>query len=215
VISLNTGEIREHNPNNFNDDTEAGFVVFDKKILDFICEKYYVYDLTMYDKENTDNNYLIDILSDKVVFWEGEYNKLPKELKDKIDQHNIEMDRMNGIISPGMMAWQLESDWNFYKKMYPEQQLAVIVKSKYFNSAIELGATFVIPESQSDFKKFINDIEKLTNSRLEQFNTLNDDVQNLIKIRDGDSVGESLDMELLFRKYCYQMSKVIDNELFK
>jgi len=216
VISLDDRKIRKHNPNNYDDDTNAGFVLFHKDVLKIIKKNYYIYDLTMYDKTNIENKYLIDILQDKVVFWEGEYNKLPNSFKDEIDKFNFGSDNESGIISPGMMAWQLEVDWNFHLKLYPEQQLAFIVKSKFFNAAIENGISFFIPDNINDFKDFILRIENITGTHLERFNQSHNDVKNLVKIRDNKMEELNIkEIELLFRKYCFQLSRVIDNEFFK
>lgn len=216
VISLDTGKVRQHNPRNYDDDMNAGFILFKKEVLDILKEHYYIYHLTMYDKKNIENKYLVDILEDKVVFWEGEYNKLPISIKDKIDSFNFGADNESGIISPGMMAWQLNVDWNFHLKLYPEQQLAFVIKAKYFNAAIENGLYFTVPENLQEFKEFILKVEKVTEVSLIKFNQSHDDVKKLMQISKGEL--KSLDyeeMKLLYRKYCFQISRVIDDEYFK
>lgn len=213
VIDLATNEGRRHNPNNFNDDTDAGLVVFDKDVINIIDNYYYVYDLMIYDKINIDNYYLIDILDDYVVFWEGEYNKLPEIIKDEIDSYNILPDKQKGIISPGMFAWQLGADWNYYKKLYPEQLLAMKVKETSFNKAIEIGMTFLIPKNLLVFKHFIEKMEEITDIRLSIFNSKLEDVQLLNKIASGEFVEIAYDeLKLLFRKYCYGIYRVMEDE---
>lgn len=216
VLEFDTLKYRSHNPQNFDGDTNAGFVVFKTDVIETLNEDYYIYDLTMYDKKNAENYYMIDILDDKVVLWEGEYNKLPVNVKDKIDKYNQILQNPGGVISPGMAAWQLEVDWNFQKKMYPEQQLASIIKRIYFNKAIDMGITFSIPRSIEAFSDFIIKIEAITLERVDQFNQSHEDVIKLMKIRAKEYNDIDFDeIPLLFRKYCYQIGKVLDNELFE
>lgn len=212
VISLDSLKIREHTPNNLDDDINAGLVIFKKEIINILKADYYFYDLMIIDKYNVNDTYLIDILDDMVVFWEGEYNKLPNDIKDKIEVFNYVPSEIKGIISPGMMAWQLEADWNYYKKLYPEQLLAMEIRENYFNSAIEIGITFLIPNTLTEFKNFIINIEKITGIKLSLFNSKHEDVLSIINIcTDKIKTMEPEVIELLYRKYCYQIYKVIKN----
>lgn len=212
VISLGSLKVREHNPNNLDDDLNAGLVIFNKEIIDILKSDYYFYDLMIIDKNNTNNTYLIDVLDDMVVFWEGEYNKLPKVIKDKIDVYNYVPSEIKGIISSGMMAWQLEADWNYYKKFNPEHLLAMEIRENYFNLAIEIGITFLIPNNITEFKDFIINIEKITGIKLSMFNSKHKDVLTLINICTNKiTTMAPEEIELLFRKFCYQIYMVIKN----
>ena len=213
VIDLKTGKSKPHNPKNFDDDINAGFVIFKKDILRILKDEYYFYDLMIIDKTHTENNFLIDVFSDKIVFWEGEYNRLLQDLKDIIDEYNYVPEKIENIISSAMKAWQLDSDWDYHKKLPPEQLLAWKVRHTYFNSAIEIGITFLIPESIQEFSIFIKNIEKISNVKLESFNENHNEVKDLLKIRDKlFNRNKNYYLEALFRKYCYQIYKVLSKD---
>lgn len=213
VISLGTGRIRENNHENLDDDMEAGLVLFKEDVMDILEKYYYFYDLVMYDKENIENKYLVDVLDDKVVFWEGEYNKLPNFIKSKIDKFNYGSNEEIGIISPAMKAWQLDVDWDFHLKFTPEQELARLIKLKFFNAAIELDLSFQLIKDKDKLSDFIKKIEKLTKIKIEIFNQDTKDVKELLKIRNKEKVKiNTEETKLLFRKYCIVIAGVISNE---
>ncbi len=213
VVDMGSAAIRSHNPRNYDDDTQAGFVIFKKEVVNILKDEYYIYDLVMLEKDNIQNSVIIDILSDKIVFWEGEYNKLPNEVKDKIDTFNYIPEPIENIISPAMMAWQLAVDWNYDKKLLPNQKLARAIKDKYFNNAVDVGISFYEPNSVEEFREFILKVEKVTSIRLQRFNPEYSDVKNLYKIYSKEDIELSkLEIITLYQKYCYQIYKGIENE---
>ncbi|MCM3079732.1 hypothetical protein [Brevibacillus invocatus] len=204
VIDLGDFKARNHNPGHYNGDTIEGFICFKPEVLNVLKDFYYFYDLQMIDKNNLENSYLVDVLKDKVVFWEAEYNKLPTSIKDKIDKYNFVPQNTKSIISPAMSAMQLEVDWNWDQKLTPEYLLANLIRERAFNRAIDLGLSFIEPQNAADLKEFIIKIESLTNIRLERFNLNSEEVRQLINIRDGGSWDiPSADLKLLYLKYCY------------
>ncbi|WP_409290635.1 hypothetical protein [Peribacillus sp. SCS-37] len=204
VIDLGDFKPREHNFSHYNGDTIEGFVCFKSKVIDVLKNYYYFYDLQMIDKSNIQNTYLVDVLEDKVVFWEAEYNKLPISIKDKIDSLNFVPKEKKGIISSAMAAMQLEADWNWDKKLTPELMLANLIREKSFKRAIDIGVSFIEPKSVKDLSGFIIKIEKLTGIKLERFNTKTEDVERLINIRQGNKLTQRIDnLKTLYQKYCY------------
>jgi hypothetical protein len=204
VVDLGEFKPRKHNFNHFNGDTIEGFVCFRPDVINVLKEYYFFYDLQIVEKKNINNTYLIDVLGDKIVFWEAEYNKLPKEIKNKIDFYNYVPKDINGIISEAMSAMQLEVDWDWDKKLSPSLTLANLIREKVFNRALDIGLSFIEPQNMSDLKKFILKIESLTNVRLERFNQNSEEVKQLISIREGSEIKEALsDLNLLYQKYCY------------
>ncbi|MGL5558660.1 MAG: hypothetical protein ACRDC3_05875, partial [Paraclostridium dentum] len=213
VVDLNSGDEREHNPNHYDGDTTEGFICFNTDVIEILRNYYFFYDLHIFDKDNIENRYLIDVLDDKVVFWEGEYNKLPRFIKDKIDIYNFVPEIKNGIISQAMSAMQLEVDWNWNEKLSPDYKLANAIREVSFNRALDLGITFITPNNIEEMKHFILNIEKLKNIKLERFNTRAKDVSILIKIRDEIKLDEDIkDLQLLYKKYCYAIYREMKNE---
>ena len=138
---------------------------------------------------------------------------MPKYTKDNIDKYNFIPQKMTNIISPGMKEWQLDATFDFYKKYLPEHLLAMKVKESFFNAAIEIGLTFLIPENMEEFSLFIRDIESVTKIKLEVFDSNSKDVKCLLKIRDNNFENkENIIIEALFRKYCYQIYKVLSKD---
>lgn len=212
VLNMDDLIERKHNPKNYTGDINEGFIYFKKDVIDLLVKDYYIYDLQIYDKHNLENSYMIDILEDKVMFFEGEYNKLPSRLKDKIDQYNfIPESKGDGYISSAMFAWQLESDWNWDKKLSPCFKLATEIKRKMFEAAIDIGISFEVPKDLDSFRVFVNKIENLTGVKLEKYNPESRDVISLKKIRDG--MEEKVDdLEGLYQKYCYAIVRELSDD---
>ncbi|EOP20073.1 hypothetical protein IIS_06009 [Bacillus cereus VD131] len=208
VIDLHTKQVRKHNPNHFDGDTEEGFVVFSKEVMEILKQDYFFYDIQMLEKTYLQNSVLVDYLGDKIVFWEAEYNKLPTQLKDKIDQYNI-TPTDERIISEAMYSMQLAASWNWDKDLEPDKKLAYIIKNKMFERAIDMNLNFIYPINVKDLQNFIHKIENLTQINLENFNTNANDVKTLITIRDGqynDNISEEY-IEKLYLKYCFAISE--------
>lgn len=216
VVDLGTGQPREHLPNHYDGDRTEGFVCFKPDVIKLLQQKYVFFDLQMFDKNDIQNRYLIDILDDKVVFWEGEYNKLPSSVKEEIDVFNFIPQTPKGIVSEAMAAMQLEGDWNWDRKLSPDYLLANKLREYMFNRAFDVGLSFIEPQSISELKDFIFKIETLTNIRLERFKTSSKDVENLIAIRNDDfDNSEVIPIKLLYQKYCYAIQMELENELLK
>jgi hypothetical protein len=210
VIDLHSLTPRSHNPNHFDGDMVEGFVCFKPGVLDILKEHYYFYDLHIIEKSNINNEYLVDVLDDKVVFWEAEYNKLPTFIKDLIDPFNF-IPSDESFISRAMAAMQLEVDWHWDKKLSPDQKLASVIRERYFNRAIDMGLSFIPPKNFTELKDFILKIESLTGVKLENFNVGSEDVRNLISIRDNQPLSTKIDnLSILYKKYCYAIQKVFE-----
>ncbi|RKL65808.1 hypothetical protein CR203_18270 [Salipaludibacillus neizhouensis] len=214
VIDLGIGHIRIHNPSNYTGDKEDGFVVFKKEVIKILTQFYYLYDIELIEKENNGNRILVDYFEDKVVLWEGEYNKLPNEIKDKIDVFNyVPSDEDKELISPAMYTMQIEGSWNWDEKLLPDKKLAYEIKSMFFERAIDMQLSFLYPEQLIDLQNFIRKIERLTDIKLENFNLVKD-VRSLIQIRDSELKEERLqrvDILELYMKYCHAVAKRLEN----
>lgn len=216
VIDLGTFKPREHLADHYDGDITEGLVCFKYETMELLQKYYFFYDLQMFDKNDIQNKYLVDVLEDKIVFWEGEYNKLPNSVKDEIDPYNFIPVSPKGIISEAMAAMQLEVDWNWDKKLPPEYLLANLIREASFSRAIDIGLTFIVPKNVDQLREFIFKIEKLTNISLDRFNTSSKDVQRLSAIRDDKSTEKvPSDIKFLYQKYCYAIQMELSNELRK
>lgn len=155
VVDLSSGETRNLNPNNYNDDTEAGLVVFSKEAVEILKKYYLFYDLTLISKNQGISDCMVDIIDDVVVFWEGEFNsKIPSEIKECLKKFNIS-NKHDNIISKPMFESQLQSNWNFDQYLLPNQKLASKIRSKYMKLAVEKELDFYPPQNLSEYSKFI------------------------------------------------------------
>ncbi|GAB3059190.1 hypothetical protein ACFOU0_04750 [Salinicoccus sesuvii] len=214
VVDLNSSTARSLDSTHYNGDTTEGFVCFQKEVLDKLKIHYYLYDVVIINKENTENQYLIDVLDDKVVFWEAEYNKLPISIKDEIDSYNFIPKDMTGLISPAMAAMQLEVDWNWSEKLQPSQKLSYKLREDNIKKSIDMGLTFYDPTDQEEFRIFIMNIENITSIKLENFNPNLRDVKNLKDIRNQVRINDNLEegyLSVLFQKYCYVVHGMMTN----
>ena len=169
VVDLSSGETRNLNPNNYNDDTEAGLVVFSKESVEILKKYYLFYDLTLISKNQDISDCMVDIIDDVVVFWEGEFNsRVPHEIKDCIKEFNIS-NKKDNIISKPMFESQLQSNWNFSQYLLPNQKLASKIRSKYMKLAVEKELDFYPPQNISEYSKFIEVL----------FNVLKLDIEDL------------------------------------
>ncbi|MCM3675034.1 hypothetical protein M3699_14345 [Peribacillus simplex] len=213
VIDLGSKHVREHNPENYNGDTEEGFIAFSSDVINILKQDYFFYDIQMIEKENPDNTVLVDYMENKVVFWEAEYNKLSIRLKNKIDDYNIIPNiEKESIISKAMASMQLEASWNWDKELEPDKKLAYLIKSQMFEKAVDMNMNFLYPQNINQLKGFILQIEKLTSITLEQFNVNAKEVQLLIDIR-ADKEIESMESEKitdLYLKYCYAIGRILE-----
>ena len=210
VFGLDNGTLRDLNPSNTNDDMEAGFVVFKNDALSILREEYYFYDLCIIPKNDLDKSSLIDTFAEYFVFWEGEFNKLPMEIKNSLISYNI-VERPEQIISPVMFKWQLEGSWHYMDSATPRTKLANYVKNNNFNVAIENGADFCIPFSDDEMKKFLDVIDALYGISPYNYNQESDDIKILCSIKDGCLNNELSPHQYLtlFEKYCNAVLKKV------
>lgn len=188
VVSLNDNTIRSLNPRNYNDDMDAGLVVFNKTVLKVLKKYYYVFDLRLIPKKEGYSESLVDILDDCVVFWEGEFNGLPQELKNEMEKYNIK-DKTEGIISPAMFSWQLEAKWDYTDKLRPHQKLAYYCYKNHQQLCIENEIDFTIPESVEQLRVFVKNVMNLLGIDIISMNIVEDKKQmlrDIIEDRDID-----------------------------
>lgn len=166
VISLDYQNMRSLNPNNYSDDTNAGLVPFKKEAITVLREYYFVYGLQLVPKNNEVSPVMVDFLDNAIVFWEGEFNKLPKELKAELAPFNIK-EVFKPFISEAMFAWQLGARFDFAEKENFYQQLADYYRQHYEHASFENELSFEIPATTNAFALLVIKILKIANVSLE------------------------------------------------
>ena len=179
VISLEHQDMRPLNPKNYNDDTNAGLVPFKKEAITVLRNYYFVYGLRLIPKSNDFSSVLVDFLEDAIVFWEGEFNKFPNELKEELVPFNIK-EVFKPFISKAMFAWQLGARFDFAEKENFYQQLADYYRQHYEHISFENELSFEIPSTVSDFASLITKTLKIANIKLEELRFI-PEKQNLFK----------------------------------
>lgn len=210
VYDLNKG-MRPLNTLNYDDDINAGLAVFDNEAIPYLAQLYYFYDMVIIDKKNINNTYLIDLFEDYFVFWEGEFNKLPSEVKTYLSKYFIEKE--DNIISEAMFDWQLNASWSFMDKASPFVKLAHNVITKHKASALDIGLSFFYPRTNEDLKKLIIGLEKIYNISPKSFQSKVKDIKVLLDIyNDKGSQLDKNDLFILAQKYSFAILERIKNE---
>lgn len=214
VVSLSNGNIRKLNTSNYNDDVDAGLIVFSIDAIDIIKKYYFIYDLVLVPKIKGIRKCIVDILDNNIVFWEGEFNsKLPSEMKNALKKYNIS-NKTSNIISRAMYEWQLMGKWDIDEYLYPNQLLAKYIRSNYYELAVEKELDFYRPSNLEELKLFINKIFDLTKFNLDN-EKMNPDKKNLLKsiLLNKYSLKDLDDLYNIYQGFCYFMYKVMKNEV--
>lgn len=201
VTNQLNGSIRKIDESNYNDDVDAGLIVFDKKCMEYLKERYIFLELQMVDM-HTKDSILVDILNDKIVFWEGEFNKLPYEVKKKLEKYNIKS-KLNRIISKPMFEWQLNANSDYEKYEFPYQMLGKYILKNCFELAYESRISTELPETCDDLRDKVNNLLKFFSIKYSQlfrdevgYKELEKVLNNKYKLNSAKSKG-------LFDYFCY------------
>lgn len=204
------GNIRNIDESNWNDDMDAGLIVFDKKSLKYLKERYIFLELAMVDMYTKDS-ILVDFVSDKIVFWEGEFNKLPYEVKKELEKYNIKK-KMNGIISPAMFECQLNGNLDYEKYEPYYQKLGKYILEKYFDIAYESRISTELPETYKDLIEKVNELLKLFSLEYKQLYKYEKGFFTLEKVLNNKyKPGPKISAEL-FDYFCYLLLEVVDHD---
>lgn len=197
------GSIRPINEHNWNDDMDAGLIAFDKKCLKYLKKRYLFIEYHMVDLFNQ-KSVLVDILDDKVVFWEGEFNQLPFEVKNDLEKYNIKTPSEK-LMTPAMFDWQLNAMWDYDKSETPSMQLAKYIYENYLTAAYELGYSFDYPDSVNDFKNKINNILKIFDLNIEKISSEEAGYIELLKLMNDKEKYSLKKLKDLYDYFCYKL----------
>lgn len=213
VVTLDDNDIRDLNPDNYNDDMDAGLVVFSSDSVAEIKKYYYFYDLKLIPKIEHVQLSLVDYFDDIIVFWEGEFNsRLPYELKKKLEKYNL-VNRTNNIISTAMFNWQLMGKWEIFNDLYPNQRLAKIIYDNYKKIALDNQLDFYPPTSIDEYATFINKILSILGIKKENLKLTPEKEEMLDKIMNKDyKFKNNVDMVNNYYGLCYIIVKVINHD---
>lgn len=160
-----SGGIRPINEHNWNDDIDAGLLVFKHACLKLLKKRYIIIELHMIDLF-TKKSTLIDIVNDKVVFWEGEFNQLPFDIKKSLEPFNIKTNS-KGIISKPMFEWQLNGNLYYDKFEYPYLKLGKNIVENYYDLACEMKCSLDLPNNSKELIEKINNILDIYNIKID------------------------------------------------
>lgn len=180
IVNSIAGGKRPLNVNNYNDDMEAGLVVFSHACLNFLLKRYVIIGLSMVDMFS-DSTFLIDTMEDIVIFWEGEFNNLPYDVKKGLESYNDKV-RSNNIISPTMFDWQLQGNWNALDNADPFQRLGYYLLENHKELVLEYQCNIYLPIEEEEFVAHAENILKILKFDINDLekNIVPDDVHNEI-----------------------------------
>ena len=204
------GNIRNIDESNWNDDVDAGLIVFDKKCLKYLKERYIFLEFAMIDMYTKDS-ILVDFVSDKIVFWEGEFNKLPYEVKKELEKYNIKK-KMNGIISPAMFEWQLNGNLDYGKYEPYYQKLGKYVLENYFDIAYESRISTELPETYKDLIEKVNELLNFFSLEYKKLYKYEKNFFTLEKVLDNKYKPSPKISAELFDYFCYLLLEVVAHD---
>lgn len=211
VVNFDSSVIRDLNRNNYNDDTNAGLVVFKNECIDILKKEYHYNGINLIPKRTEQQAVIVDILDDIVVFWEGEFNRLPEEIQKELVAYNL-TNRTEKIISKFMFTWQLEANFNFMDSALPNQKLGSFTYENFKNKAQSNNLEFWEPKTVGELKVFIDKIKAVFDITPNTFNVELEDIKLLEKIKTESLVFEinEKDLKLLMQKYCFAVLKYLE-----
>lgn len=213
VYDLEDRNFRALNLHNYDDDMNAGLLVFSLDAIDPIKEYFYFYGLELIPKIDNLHECLVDVHKNFLTFWEGEFNSyIPQELKEKLLKFNI-TDYKEHLLSAAMFDWQLKAQWDVYDKMLPNQQLARKILEKEFNQAKEVGIDFCSPRNISEYSVFVNSFKKLKNFKFEELHISSENIDLIKGIMDGTAQFANQEaLYINFQGLCVLFLRVYYNE---
>ena len=211
VISLDTQKIRPHNPKNYNDDINAGLVPFSYDCIDLLKQYYLVYGLLLIPKRDDIPQVMIDFVDDYIVFWEGEYNKLPLEIKNELINYNIKKE-ISPFLSEAMFAWQLGCCFDYSEKEAFYQQLADYYREHHLQESIEKELSFDEPKTVCELGKFISKALAVVNLSLEDLRFVQDKHIMFEKICNNDINLDKQKISDAYEGFCYILLRCLNDK---
>lgn len=212
VVNDLKGNKRAINERNYNDDMDAGLIVFSADCFEYLRKRYIILGMTMLDTYNDNKSYIIDNLDDIFVFWEGEFNKLPREIKVNLEKYN-DKERSENIISPAMFEWQLNGSWDWRKEASPSQYLGNYLIDNYLELVKEYKCSVILPKNEEIFKEQVNNILQVLNLKIEDFYKNEKEYKKVLEIlHQGNLEYNREKLISLFEYFCMIVLEKVDEE---
>lgn len=210
MVNSIDGSFRKINESNWNDDTDAGLIVFDKKCLTELKKRYIFVEYHMIDLFNQESS-LVDILRNKVVFWEGEFNHLPYDTKKSLEKYNVRKPSVD-IISKPMFEWQLKANINYDKYEYPYQKMSKYLYENYFDILPELKCNLDLPNNKDEFLERISNVLKILNMNLDDIKKDELGYTTIQKIINTKYLSTKKELMELYDYFSNSIMEVVSND---
>ena len=208
VYDIRNKMFRDLNIGNFDDDMECGFVLFTREIFGVLKDYYFIGGYVLIDKKYRSIS-PIDIQKEKVVIFEGTYNCMPEDLKEKLEDYNIQSCTTSRVISSFFFIWQFALDDDVFKKYgdFIELCYNILSSKERFAVLCDKGINLYEPETFEELCYFVQNIFALTEIDI---NSL-DYSKQIRYLIDSLKRGYHMNFSDLDIQSCYiQISKIAD-----
>lgn len=163
VYDIRNKTFRDLNISNFDDDMECGFVLFTREILGILKDYYFLCGYVMIDKKHRCVS-PVDIQKDRIVIFEGTYNCMPSDLKEKLENYNIQSCTTSRVISYFFFMWLFALDYDVFKKHGDFIELCSNILSSVERFAVlcDKGINLYEPVTFEELCYFVQSILDLT-----------------------------------------------------
>lgn len=208
IYDIRNKMFRDLNISNFDDDMECGFVLFTREIFGILKDYYFICGYVLIDKKYR-LVFPIDIQKERVVIFEGTYNCMPEDLKEKLEDYNIHSCTTSRVISSFFFMWQFALDYDVFKKHGDFIELCSNILSSEERLAVlcDKGINLYEPETFEELCYFVQSILALTEIDI---NSL-DYSKQIRYLIDSLKRGYHMNFSDLDIQSCYiQISKIAD-----
>lgn len=163
VYDIRNKTFRDLNISNFDDDMGCGFVLFTREILGILKDYYFLCGYVMIDKKHRCVS-PVNIQKDRIVIFEGTYNCMPSDLKEKLENYNIQSCTTPRVISYFFFMWLFALDYDVFKKHGDFIELCSNILSSVERFAVlcDKGINLYEPVTFEELCYFVQSILDLT-----------------------------------------------------
>lgn len=198
---------RRLDKNNYNDDIVFGTIFLQRDALTEIKKHFQICGYILISNQER-CAYPIDIHKDKVVLFEGIYNRMPKTLKNDLIKYNIKV-LPNKIWTPFFFNWQFMCDMSAFEKFGGFIKLCsnILNSVKRYESFLKSGISIYAPttyEELCEFTRNVFEMSKVDVLSYDYYESIKYLIDSLIKGYHINFTDQEID------SYLIQISKLID-----